>query len=101
MEWETLRSNWAVIWAVLMSGVTIVQLLLAKTYARREELEKVSSRLNILEHAVDGLPTRKELHNLQLEMSNLRGELRELAPSIRQVSRISDLLLDNELKEKN
>jgi hypothetical protein len=101
MEWETLRSNWAVIWAVLMSGVTIVQLLLAKTYARREELEKVSGRLNILEHAVDGLPTRQELHNLQLEMSNLRGELRELAPSIRQVSRISDLLLENELKEKN
>jgi hypothetical protein len=33
-------------------------------------------------------------------MSNLRGELRELAPSIRQVSRISDLLLENELKEK-
>lgn len=101
MEWETLRSNWAVIWAVLMSGVTIVQLLLAKTYARREELEKVSNRLNILEHAVDDLPTRQELHNLQLEMSNLRGELRELAPSIRQVSRISDLLLENELKEKN
>ena len=46
MEWETLRSNWAVIWAVLMSGVTIVQLLLAKTYARREDLEKVSGRLN-------------------------------------------------------
>ncbi|KFB91044.1 hypothetical protein GTGU_04784, partial [Trabulsiella guamensis ATCC 49490] len=54
MEWEIIRNNWAIIWALLMSGINIIQLLLAKTYARREELEKVSSRLNILEQAVDG-----------------------------------------------
>jgi hypothetical protein len=40
-----------------MSGINIIQLLLAKTYARREEMEKVSSRLNILEQAIDGLPS--------------------------------------------
>lgn len=34
------------------------------------------------------------------DISNLRGEIKELGPSIRQVSRISDLLLENELKEK-
>ncbi|SHG65188.1 Protein of unknown function [Pantoea sesami] len=101
MGWEILRSNWAVIWAVLMSVVTIVQLLLGKTYARREEMEKVNNRLNILEHAIDTLPTRQELHDLQLEMSHLRGEIREFTGIIRQASRISDLLLENELKEKH
>lgn len=44
---------------------------------------------------------RDEFHRLQLDISNLRGEIKELGPSIRQVSRISDLLLENELKEKN
>ncbi|HAU4733027.1 TPA: DUF2730 family protein, partial [Citrobacter freundii] len=34
MEWETVRSNWAVIWAGLMSGINIIHLLLVKTYAR-------------------------------------------------------------------
>ncbi|HAU4583839.1 TPA: DUF2730 domain-containing protein, partial [Citrobacter freundii] len=26
MEWETVRSNWAVIWAGLMSGINIIHL---------------------------------------------------------------------------
>ena len=66
----------------------------------REELELVRNRLQGLENTIAVLPSQKDLHQLQLEMSNLRGELRELAPSIRQVSRISDLLLENELKDK-
>ena len=63
-------------------------------------MEKVSGRLNILEKAVEGMPTRQELHNLQLDMSNLRGEIREFSGTLRQASRISDLLLENELKDK-
>ena len=100
MDWEVVKGNWAIIWALFMSGVNLLHLLLAKTYARREEMEKVSGRLNILEKAVEGMPTRQELHNLQLDMSNLRGEIREFSGTLRQASRISDLLLENELKEK-
>lgn len=100
MDWEVVKGNWAIIWALFMSGVNLLHLLLAKTYARREEMEKVSSRLNILEKAVEGMPTRQELHNLQLDMSNLRGEIREFSGTLRQASRISDLLLENELKDK-
>ncbi|BBV15053.1 MULTISPECIES: DUF2730 family protein [Enterobacteriaceae] len=100
MDWEVVKGNWAIIWALFMSGVNLLHLLLAKTYARREEMEKVSGRLNILEKAVEGMPTRQELHNLQLDMSNLRGEIREFSGTLRQASRISDLLLENELKDK-
>ncbi|MDA8488553.1 DUF2730 domain-containing protein [Kluyvera sp. Awk 3] len=100
MDWEVVKGNWAIIWALFMSGVNLIQLLLAKTYVKREELETVRNRLQGLENTIAVLPSQKDLHQLQLEMSNLRGELRELAPSIRQVSRISDLLLENELKDK-
>ena len=100
MDWEVVKGNWAIIWALFMSGVNLLHLLLAKTYARREEMEKVSGRLYILEKAVEGMPTRQELHNLQLDMSNLRGEIREFSGTLRQASRISDLLLENELKDK-
>ncbi|EKN6166716.1 TPA: DUF2730 domain-containing protein [Citrobacter freundii] len=100
MDWEVVKGNWAIIWALFMSGVNLIQLLLAKTYVKREELELVRNRLQGLENTIAVLPSQKDLHQLQLEMSNLRGELRELAPSIRQVSRISDLLLENELKDK-
>ena len=95
MEWETVRSNWAVIWAGLMSGINIIHLLLVKTYARREEMEKVNSRMSALEKAIDGMPSRQELHQLQLDMSNLRGEIREFSGMLRQATRISDLLLEN------
>lgn len=100
MDWEVVKGNWAIIWALFMSGVNLIQLLLAKTYVKREELELVRNRIQGLENTIAVLPSQKDLHQLQLEMSNLRGELRELAPAIRQVSRISDLLLENELKDK-
>ena len=101
MEWETVRSNWAVIWAVLMSGINIIHLLLGKTYARREEMEKVNNRMSAMEKAIDGMPSRHVLHQLQLDMSKLRGEIREFSGTLRQAARISDLLLENELKEKS
>jgi len=100
VDWEVVKGNWAIIWALFMSGVNLIQLLLAKTYVKREELDLMRQRVQGLENTIAVLPSQKDLHQLQLEMSNLRGELRELAPSIRQVSRISDLLLENELKDK-
>lgn len=100
MDWEVVKGNWAIIWALFMSAVSVIQLLLAKTYVKREELDLMRQRVQGLENTIAVLPSQKDLHQLQLEMSNLRGELRELAPSIRQVSRISDLLLENELKDK-
>ncbi|BBR57904.1 MULTISPECIES: DUF2730 family protein [Enterobacteriaceae] len=100
MGWEVVKGNWTIIWALFMSAVSVIQLLLAKTYVKREELDLMRQRVQGLENTIAVLPSQKDLHQLQLEMSNLRGELRELAPSIRQVSRISDLLLENELKDK-
>ncbi|HFQ9127060.1 TPA: DUF2730 domain-containing protein [Klebsiella michiganensis] len=99
---ETIRNgdNWAIIWALFMSAVNVIQLLLAKTYVKREELELLRTRLQGIENTIAGLPSQKDLHQLQLEMSNLRGDLRELGPAIRQVKHVSDLLLENELKEK-
>ncbi len=101
MSWEVITSNWSVIWALLMTGVNLLQLLLAKTYVRREEFDLLRSRVSVMESQVHQLPDRDEFHRLQLDISNLRGEIKELGPSIRQVSRISDLLLENELKVKN
>ncbi|UIA93074.1 DUF2730 domain-containing protein [Erwinia tracheiphila] len=45
-------------------------------------------------------PNQKELHALQLDMANLRGDLKAALPELRQLRHMSDLLLQNELKEK-
>ena len=57
MDWEVVRGNWAIIWALFMSGVNVIQLLLAKTYVKREELDNVRSRLQGLENAIATLPS--------------------------------------------
>ncbi|MCD9958552.1 DUF2730 domain-containing protein [Klebsiella pneumoniae] len=85
MGWEIIKGNWAIIWALFMSAVNVIQLLLAKTYVKREELELMRTRLQGIENTIAGLPSQKDLHQLQLEMSNLRGDLRELGPAIRQL----------------
>ncbi|GDO93283.1 DUF2730 family protein [Escherichia coli] len=101
MSWEMIRDNWPILWALLMTAINLLQLILAKTYVKREEFDSLRSRMSSVENQVHQLPDRDEFHRLQLDISNLRGEIRELGPSIRQVSRISNLLLENELKEKN
>ncbi|HGY4723298.1 TPA: DUF2730 family protein [Citrobacter amalonaticus] len=101
MTWEIIRSNWTVIWSLLTAAVIIVQLLLARTYARRDSLDRVTMRLDVLENTINHLPTREELHHLQLEISELRGEIREFTSVIKQAKHINDLLLENELKQKN
>nr|WP_249745773.1 DUF2730 family protein [Serratia marcescens] len=88
------------IWAVVMTAVNLVMFLLAKTYVKREEVDHLNQRMAAMENAIAGMPNQKELHALQLEMSNLRGDLKSLAPKLAQVQRISDLLLENELKDK-
>ncbi|CCV46712.1 DUF2730 family protein [Yersinia enterocolitica] len=100
MEWEFIRSNWAIVWALFMSAVNLIQMFLAKTYVKREEIELLKIQIQSIQSSISALPSQKELHQLQLEISSLRGELLSLGPKLQQVQRISDLLLENELKDK-
>lgn len=100
MEWQSVKEYWGIIWALVMTAVNLVMILLAKTYVKREEVDTLKQRVSALETVIAGMPNQKELHALQLEMSNLRGDLKALGPKLAQVQRISDLLLENELKDK-
>ncbi|WP_097474144.1 DUF2730 family protein, partial [Escherichia coli] len=83
MSWEMIRANWPILWALLMTGINLLQLILAKTYVKREEFDLLRSRVSVMESQVHQLPDRDEFHRLQLDISNLRGEIKELGPSIR------------------
>lgn len=96
---ELIAKYWAPIWALLTTAGLVIMALLAKTYAKREAVESLKNEIIRLDQRLDDLPSERELHALQLEISELRGDLRELKPELRQVKRLSDLLLENELKE--
>ncbi|EGT3609594.1 DUF2730 family protein [Morganella morganii] len=97
---DVLREHWSMIYTVVTGAVAIGLLLLSKTYAKRDEVELMNRRLSELEVALATLPNRAELYNLQLEIANLRGDIKAVAPELQQLRRMSDLLLQNELKEK-
>ncbi|MBB7037136.1 DUF2730 family protein, partial [Escherichia coli] len=75
MSWEMIRANWPILWALLMTGINLLQLILAKTYVKREEFDLLRSRVSVMESQVHQLPDRDEFHRLQLDISNLRGEI--------------------------
>ncbi|ELM9161247.1 TPA: DUF2730 family protein, partial [Escherichia coli] len=76
MSWEMIRANWPILWALLMTGINLLQLILAKTYVKREEFDLLRSRVSVMESQVHQLPDRDEFHRLQLDISNLRGEIK-------------------------
>jgi len=95
-----LGKNWAMVWAMLTTVGLVIMALLSKTYAKRDDMQRIEQRVIHIESKVDDLPTKTDLHNLALEMSSLRGEMSQLAPRLDGVQRLSDLLLENELQEK-
>jgi hypothetical protein len=98
--WDFIVKNWGPLYALASLVGLIVIILLSKTYAKREDVTGLAARVARVEQQLSDLPTEKELHTLQLEISELRGELRALAPELRQARRLADLLLENELKER-
>ncbi|ETS31950.1 hypothetical protein BB987_20320 [Photorhabdus temperata] len=88
-------------WAAVTVTFNVVLVLLSKTYAKRDDVELLKMQVRQLEGSLSSLPNQKELHALQLEMANLRGDLKAALPELRQLRHLSDLLLQNELKEKN
>lgn len=96
-----LKENWSIVWAAVTVTFNVALVLLSKTYAKRDDVELLKMQVRQLEGSLSTLPNQKELHALQLEMANLRGDLKAALPELRQLRHMSDLLLQNELKEKN
>ncbi|MDC9620125.1 DUF2730 family protein [Xenorhabdus sp. XENO-7] len=98
---DVLRENWAMVWAAATTAFNVILVLLSKTYAKRDEVDVLKIQVRQLETSLSTLPNRQELHALQLEIAHLRGDLKAALPELRQLRHMSDLLLQNELKEKS
>lgn len=97
---DLLSAHWSMIWTIGSTAVLLILGVLSRTYAKREEVETLKVRITALEKSLTSLPNQKELHALQLDMANLRGDLKAALPELRNLRALSDLLLQNELKEK-
>lgn len=107
MEFDWIPKWWGVITTAAAILATIAMLWLSKTFARREDLNKVettmadhSTRLATLEDKVESLPTRDEVNALRLEMAEMRGDIKALHEALRPVNHVAQLLLEQRLNEK-
>ncbi|SIS88083.1 DUF2730 family protein [Neptunomonas antarctica] len=98
---ELIAKYWAPLWATITTIAMVIMALLAKTYAKRESVDTLHSEIKRLDQRLDDLPSERELHRLQLEISELRGAILALNSELPQVRRLADLLLENELKERS
>lgn len=99
MEYDWVKTWWPIVWAGVLSLVQIIQILLSKTYAKREEVEQVKKKVSELKMQVDALPTREEITKLTLELSEARGEMKELRSQIQPVEHLAHLLLEQRLND--
>ncbi|EGU0147658.1 DUF2730 family protein [Vibrio parahaemolyticus] len=99
MEYDWVKTWWPIVWAGVLSVVQVIQILLSKTYAKREDVEQVKRNMDDLKAQVDALPTRDEITKLTLELSEARGEMKELRAQIQPVEHLTQLLLEQRLND--
>ena len=97
---EFIAKFWAPIWAIVTTIAVGAMAWLSRTYAHRDDLLDVKRDVEQIQERLDRLPSDTDLHMLKLEISELRGDLKEVRPELRQLRRLSDLLLENELKDR-
>ncbi|CAK3189680.1 DUF2730 family protein [Vibrio crassostreae] len=94
-----IKTYWPIAWAALSTLGLLVLALLSKTYAKREEVQDVRREMGELKAQVDAMPTRDEITKLTLELSESRGEMKELRAQMRPVEHLAQLLLEQRLKD--
>lgn len=90
---------WPIVWAGAISAVQVVQILLAKTYARRDDMESMRRDMDEMQAKIEHLPTDDEMHELQLELERVRGEITELRAELKPVNHLTKLLLEQRLND--
>ncbi len=95
---DFIKEWWTVLWAMVLTVTGVIQVLLAKTYAKREELEAVTMAVDQLKAKVEALPSSDEMHALQLDISELRGDLKGLKEQLKPAQHLIQLMLEDRLK---
>lgn len=85
--------------APLVFILQCIMLLLSKTYAKKDELNATNAALALLKQEMQQMPTREQVTQLQLELEQTRGEMREVRAELKPVNHISQLLLEQQLND--
>ena len=94
--------------AILTLGIAIVGAAalawLRSTFVTKKAHEDISkaleSRLTAVEKTIEDLPNSEDLHELDKRLIEVSGKIDGLNPQLTDLKRLTDLLMENELREK-
>ncbi|WP_319775506.1 DUF2730 family protein [Breoghania sp.] len=99
-DWVSIVGGLAGLGAIIFTWIT------ARSSANASEIEKVAKaqgeterRVDYLENEFRHLPDGQSVHNLELSLSEMRGDMKELTASVLSVARTANRI-DDWLREK-
>ncbi|WP_353429012.1 DUF2730 family protein [Paracoccus denitrificans] len=112
MEGQILNINPLIVWVIALSqlltfGLTVWNLIASGSRANARTLEThgetlrgLDSRLSAVELSMREIPTRKDFHDLDKQMTELRGSIGVLMERLRPVEAISERLQEVMIEQR-
>lgn len=91
---------WVQIYAFVSLALLIANWFLAKTYAKTDSIEALEKRVTKLEFGAEHSPSKEDFHQLENRMVEVNAQLTAIAPQLKSLQRMTEMLTENELREK-
>lgn len=104
---EFVQRNWAMTLTIISGAFTYFWLTMDTKYAKKKEVNNLvemiksnDKRLTTLETKLDNLPTNEDLSQLQILMTEIKGETKTANAQMQGLSRQVNLLVEDKIFSK-
>lgn len=95
VDW--LLKYWPLLLVVWTSVLSVLGFFLHRTYAKRDDHIALKNDVALIKQQITDFPSDKDIHQLDLKIEGLRGDIKGLQPDLIAVRKLADILLENEL----
>ena len=100
MDLEVIKTFTPWLLAGFSAGGSLVAWVIQRSFATQKELETIRQQQELLKSEINGLPKHHEFYELKLTIEAMRGDLKALNAALQPLQYISNLRLENDLKDK-
>lgn len=91
---EFIKDYWGQALSIISTAYAVAIFVLRRSFASVETVGKLDERIGNIEVRLANLPSQDEVHVLQVEITELRGDLKETNASLRALSHQNQLMLE-------
>ncbi|WP_180961071.1 DUF2730 family protein [Shewanella sp. GutCb] len=98
---EFIKNYWVQIYATISLVLLCANWILAKTYAKQDNIQRLEKRVDKLENDIEQLPSKDDFHHLDKNLVEVNAQLKAVSPQLKSLQRMTEMLTENELREKS